>query len=120
MTAFFSYSKPQMEDDLLHCEISILSDHPVFQGHFPDFPVLPGALFMAMAKVVLEAHLQIKLQLQKAGEIKFLTALPMHQNQQITLTIQVFSTDNLRVKAIFKKGEKMLCKMDASYEVKLH
>ena len=30
----------------MHSPIEISSDHPSFPGHFPNFPVLPGAVLL--------------------------------------------------------------------------
>ncbi len=30
-------------------ELTIAADHPVYSGHFPDFPILPGAVLLDAA-----------------------------------------------------------------------
>ena len=39
---------------LIKAEIKIMDTHPIFDGHFPDVPVLPGATMMQIAKELLE------------------------------------------------------------------
>lgn len=45
------------------------ADHPVFAGHFPGHPIVPGALLLDWAQTAIEA--QLGLSLQALAEAKF-------------------------------------------------
>ena len=45
------------------------ANHPVFQGHFPGHPIVPGVLLLDWAQAAIEAHLG--LQFQALAEAKF-------------------------------------------------
>ena len=45
------------------------ADHPVFAGHFPGQPIVPGVLLLDWTQAAIEAHLG--LQVQALAEAKF-------------------------------------------------
>ncbi|MFT3735881.1 MAG: hypothetical protein QM776_12785 [Rhodocyclaceae bacterium] len=55
--------------------LPIPADHPVFAGHFPGQPIVPGALLLDLAIVAIEAQLGRKV--SSVAQAKFLSpALP--------------------------------------------
>ena len=62
--------------------------HPIFKGHFPDRPVLPGACQLQMIRELL-SHITTKTyRLQKATAIKFITPIDPRQSGTIRLNLQ--------------------------------
>lgn len=53
-------------------EIVLDPDHPVFEGHFPGNPILPGVCTVQMIRELLEQSVQKSLIMTKAGNIKYL------------------------------------------------
>ena len=56
----------------MHCPLDVPSDHPSFQGHFPAFPVLPGAVLLDEALQAIERARGIDLKIWKIASLKFL------------------------------------------------
>ena len=56
----------------MHCPLEVPSDHPSFQGHFPAFPVLPGAVLLDEALQAIESARGIDLKIWKIASVKFL------------------------------------------------
>jgi 3-hydroxymyristoyl/3-hydroxydecanoyl-(acyl carrier protein) dehydratase len=56
----------------MHSPIEVPSDHPSFAGHFPKFPVLPGAVLLDAALQVIERERGIDLTQWQIASIKFL------------------------------------------------
>jgi 3-hydroxymyristoyl/3-hydroxydecanoyl-(acyl carrier protein) dehydratase len=52
--------------------IAVPSDHPSFAGHFPKFPVLPGAVLLDAALQVIQRDRGIDLTQWRIASIKFL------------------------------------------------
>jgi 3-hydroxyacyl-[acyl-carrier-protein] dehydratase len=62
--------------------------HPIFKGHFPDRPVLPGACQLQMIRELL-SHITAKTyRLKKATGIKFITPIDPRQSGTIRLNLQ--------------------------------
>ena len=59
----------------MQTELKISSDHPAFAGHFPAFPVLPGAILLDEMLKAIELARGIKLQGWQIRSAKFLDAV---------------------------------------------
>ena len=55
--------------------LHIAADHPAFAGHFPSFPVLPGAILLDEMLKAIELARGIDLQGWRIGSAKFLEAV---------------------------------------------
>jgi len=75
-------------------ELRVNADNDIFKGHFPGQPVLPGACMLQMLKEVLEMALDIKLQLQKAAQMKFLSLIDPQIDHQLQLNVTYTTNDN--------------------------
>jgi len=59
----------------LQSPIEIPRDHPSFAGHFPKFPVLPGAVLLDSALQVIQRERGIDLTQWQIASVKFLAAV---------------------------------------------
>jgi 3-hydroxyacyl-[acyl-carrier-protein] dehydratase len=59
----------------MHSTLHIAADHPAFAGHFPAFPVLPGAILLDEMLKAIELARGIDLQGWRIGSAKFLDAV---------------------------------------------
>jgi 3-hydroxymyristoyl/3-hydroxydecanoyl-(acyl carrier protein) dehydratase len=59
----------------VHSPMQIPADHPAFAGHFPAFPVLPGAVLLDEALQVMQRAWGIDLTQWQIGSAKFLDAV---------------------------------------------
>lgn len=95
---FFSFTTPETDGSLLKTTITLNPAHDIFKGHFPGNPVVPGVCMMQIIKEVLENHLDKKLQLVKADNIKFLSFINPNQHGQVVLDVKMSMVDE-QVKA---------------------
>jgi 3-hydroxymyristoyl/3-hydroxydecanoyl-(acyl carrier protein) dehydratase len=56
----------------MHSRLEVARDHPAFAGHFPKFPVLPGAVLLDAALHVIENERGIDLMQWQIASVKFL------------------------------------------------
>jgi 3-hydroxyacyl-[acyl-carrier-protein] dehydratase len=70
---FFTFTKLQTDGDVISTDINLNAAHPIFEGHFPGQPVLPGACMMQMVKEVTEVYVKKDIRLVKADDLKFLS-----------------------------------------------
>lgn len=61
--------------------------HPIFSGHFPGQPVLPGVCMLEMVKEILEDLLQQKLRISKGPLIKFLQMIIPEKHPVFTVEL---------------------------------
>lgn len=66
--------------------LEISADHPAFAGHFPNFPVLPGAVLIDEALKVIEQAYEIDLTQWQISSAKFLA--PVRPRDQLVVEHQ--------------------------------
>ncbi|MGX5853655.1 3-hydroxyacyl-ACP dehydratase [Dyadobacter jiangsuensis] len=97
------------------CTLQIDAAHPVFQGHFPGSPVLPGVVQLEMVKAVLSKALGKVFALKEMSTCKFLEVLNPTETSELTIQIQYKGMEPLDVNAAGKYGEKTYFKARASF-----
>ncbi|MCC6462177.1 MAG: hydroxymyristoyl-ACP dehydratase [Saprospiraceae bacterium] len=71
--------------------LSLRPEHPIFEGHFPGLPVVPGVCMVQMTKELLERSLGRPTQLATARNIKFLSVLNPEENKTVRFGLRVLS-----------------------------
>lgn len=72
-------------EGLISAALAVDINHEIFNGHFPEQPVVPGACMVQLVKDVLEKRLGKTLQLKIANNLKFLELI----NPQVTTNLQL-------------------------------
>jgi len=72
-------------EGLISAALEIDPNHEIFNGHFPEQPVVPGACMVQLVKDILEIRLDTTLQLKIANNLKFLELII----PQITTNLQL-------------------------------
>ena len=62
----------------MHIALHIAADHPSFAGHFPGFPVLPGAVLLDETLRAIERARGIDLTAWQISSAKFLDVVRPH------------------------------------------
>jgi 3-hydroxyacyl-[acyl-carrier-protein] dehydratase len=104
---FFTINTLEAVDFDIKTELVINVDHQIFQGHFPEQPVVPGVCMMQMVKEIMEEVLKQKTNLVKAMEMKFLAVINPIQNNIIqgSLHYSIDDNNNIIVSASLFKDE---------------
>lgn len=111
MNDFYTLSDIAREGNKWNGRIRFNAAHAIFTGHFPGQPVVPGVCMMQIVKEVMELILNKKMQIQQAGQVKFLQLI----TPEITPFVHIeweTTEDDFVVSASFK-AEKDLFKMNA-------
>jgi 3-hydroxyacyl-[acyl-carrier-protein] dehydratase len=103
--------------EILRVSILILRDHPVYDGHFPGNPILPGVCTLQIAGELLSTYLDQKLMLIKSDSIKFISLVVPTENQLLDYEISFSSKEEniLSVKCMVTCNEMEVLKMKGSY-----
>ena len=92
-------------------------EHHIFDGHFPQIPVVPGVCMMQMVKELVEDFTGQRLRLSKADHLKFLTIIDPRQNKllEVELSITSSSSSNFQVTAAFFRQETVFFKFKGGF-----
>jgi len=90
----FTFTKLQTDADDVKTTIIFNPSHPIFEGHFPDRPILPGVCMMQIVKEIAALHLGKKIKLVKAQELKFLSFINPEENGSVQMELSVRTENN--------------------------
>ena len=84
---FFTIKRMNIEGNSINAILEINEKHSIFQGHFPDHPVVPGVCIFQMVKEIAELSSGQELQLTKASEIKFLGIINPFEKKTLRMSL---------------------------------
>jgi 3-hydroxyacyl-[acyl-carrier-protein] dehydratase len=96
---FFTFTDFQTESDIVKTHIKLNPLHPIFKGHFPNNPILPGVCMMQMVKEVVEAHTDKKIKLVLGHDFKFLSIICPEENAMIQMEFKI-NTENEKIRVV--------------------
>ncbi|MDW7693438.1 hydroxymyristoyl-ACP dehydratase [Flammeovirgaceae bacterium SG7u.111] len=98
------------EEGSIEAELAINAEHSIFEGHFPENPVLPGACQVEMVGELLGKNYGQNFRLDKAQNIKFLSVVDPTKSKLLNFSLQVKEDGkNKVVKAIGKLESGEVC-----------
>jgi len=107
----------ETEDSGYNLPFSILRSSPVFEGHFPNQPILPGVAMIELVQLAAELVLKDKLALKSAGNFKFLMMMDPDKVNSANFNFSILEKENgWRVKGQIKNNEGVFFKADAFYQ----
>jgi 3-hydroxyacyl-[acyl-carrier-protein] dehydratase len=103
--------------DKIFAHILLDKEHPIFGGHFPGNPILPGVCTVQIIRELLEKAFGKELMLTKASNIKYLgfinpTATP---GVQFDLVMKNTETGSIACTAAVSAGGSKLCSFKGEY-----
>ncbi len=88
--------EPDGSGHLIHTEIN--RKHQIFEGHFPEMPILPGVCHMQMvvdaAAQVLNRHLKV----EEGIDMKFTAVVDPREGTQLLIKINLHEQEENRVR----------------------
>ncbi|MDB4285707.1 3-hydroxyacyl-ACP dehydratase [bacterium] len=69
--------------------IKLNPDHPIFEGHFPGTPVVPGVTMMQMTREVAEVILKQKLNIREVQNIKFMSVVDPLVHKEVDMELDI-------------------------------
>ncbi len=89
---FFTINDTVKSETEIWAELFINADHKIFEGHFPNQPVVPGVCMMQIIKEILEQVIEKETNLVQAADMKFLAVINPIENNLIHASIK-YATD---------------------------
>lgn len=71
----------------LNKEFLIHADEPVFAGHFPTYPILPGVMLLSLARAVMSDHFGRPVQLSEVRRQRF--SKPVLPGMRVAIELQL-------------------------------
>ena len=104
--------KQMNTDDGIKAVLVIHSEHPIFKGHFPEVPVLPGVCMIQMIKEIIEQSFGIRTILNETDMIKFLYMVnpEIHNELFVDINIKEQTFSNIHYNATMKNVENIVLK----------
>ncbi|MBL4653097.1 MAG: 3-hydroxyacyl-ACP dehydratase [Flavobacteriales bacterium] len=92
---FFTINSIEKEEGKVVAAVTIDKNHKIFDGHFPDLPVVPGVCLTQMVKEVLEELTGDKLMLTKGSNIKFMAVVDPQKNADLIMNLSYSKKENV-------------------------
>ncbi|HUH34399.1 MAG TPA: hypothetical protein VL022_01070 [Moheibacter sp.] len=105
----------QVESDH-SARIELNENHPIFDGHFPENPVMPGVCMFQIIQELTEKVVQKKLSLQQVSNVKFMVLINPKIDNQLTFHFSIVPENaTYKVKSQLVFQEQIALKMNATY-----
>jgi 3-hydroxyacyl-[acyl-carrier-protein] dehydratase len=90
---FFHINDTRSSETEIWAEIFINADHPIFGGHFPHQPVVPGVCQLQMIKEIAEQVTGKVTNIREAADLKFLAVIDPRRNNLVNTSIALNETE---------------------------
>ena len=119
---FFTINDTVTSETEIWAELLINSNHKIFEGHFPNQPVVPGVCMMQMIKEIIEQVLGKATNLVQAAEMKFMAVINPQENNLIQATIKYAADESgvINIQASLYKDELVHFKFKGQLQVSGH
>jgi 3-hydroxyacyl-[acyl-carrier-protein] dehydratase len=98
-------------DQTIQAAVMLDAGHPIFKGHFPGHPVLPGVCMLEMITEIVGNHKQIPVRITGAPMIKFLNMIDPNKDPLILFEIKCESgTTNILTQGKIYSGTRLFMK----------
>ena len=91
---FFTINDTVTSETEIWAELHINANHKIFEGHFPNQPIVPGVCMMQMIKEILEQVIGKETNLTQAADMKFLAVINPLENNLIHASIKYATDEN--------------------------
>lgn len=100
--------------------VELLPDHPIYGGHFPGNPVVPGVCQIRMITELVAGIMKKEVYLQTADNIKFLAAINPFKTPLLSFDIflKPGMQDSLHCNAIISSEENVFCTCKSVYQIR--
>jgi 3-hydroxyacyl-[acyl-carrier-protein] dehydratase len=85
-------SRNDDEEDTISATVLIDKNHPIFKGHFPEKPVLPGVCMIQIIKDLLEDRINKFVLLESIANLKFINIVNPFEHPEIEINLKINRT----------------------------
>ena len=115
---FYKINEQITVDETTSVTITINKNHEIFEGHFPNNPVMPGVCMMQIIKEITEDVTSKTLFMEKCSNVKFMALINPDINNILNLVLNISETDGIiKVKNTTHFDETLALKLVAYYKL---
>jgi len=109
---FYTITQQTTKEDNISTKVSLDTQHPIYEGHFPQQAVVPGVCMMQMIAELTSEALGQTLKIKKGRQIKFLIPIVPHDYPNLDIQIQYSKgdDDSIKVKSSIHADDKTFFK----------
>jgi 3-hydroxyacyl-[acyl-carrier-protein] dehydratase len=113
MSNLYSFHNLQSTAGTFQVEVRFDPSHPVFAGHFPGQPVVPGVFLAEILAAAISEIAGKSLVVKEASNLKFLQVINPEVYRSVLLdgSIVIVNDGNYRVEATIHQGDVLFTKM---------
>lgn len=97
---FYQILDHREENNAYIFDIAVNTRHKIFEGHFPDHPIVPGVCTLQMIKECTERVLGSDTAIQSISSCKYLKAVNPIESNLIQLSLAVSEKDNNEIQLV--------------------
>lgn len=114
---FYSVVQFDKENSLIAATLKLNVLHPVFEGHFPGQPVVPGVCMIQMIKEILELASGRSLMMKQSDYIKFLSVINPLDEKPVEASVRYedMKNEGLHVIASLRCEDRICLKLKAVF-----
>ena len=79
--------------------LELNANHPMYKGHFPEYPLLPGVVQVQLIQTLLEKSLRKNLSIISSKNIKFLGMINPNENTRIQVVLDWKQDEEISLQA---------------------
>lgn len=99
LDSLYKITRFDITPETILATISINPGDKIFEGHFPDSPVMPGVVQLQIVKELLEKHLGRNVKMKSMRTSKFLQVINPKETPDVYIDIKFKNTEFLEVVA---------------------
>lgn len=116
LTDFYTITLSENVDETnRRVHVLLNPQHPVYAGHFPQQPVVPGVCMLQIIKECVEKNCQSSLQYKQIASCKFLAAINPHETPEIkfSFTVKRNEPDTIQIQVEGTSSKEVCIKLKA-------
>lgn len=112
---FYTIKNKTFENDGWLVEVILNAFHPIYNGHFPDMPVVPGVCSLQLIKEIVSEIQETELRYEDISACKFLRAINPRENNILYLSFSLkdLPNDKYALQALMQNNENSVLKIKA-------
>ena len=100
----------------MNASITFTKSHPIFSGHFPGHPVVPGVCMIQILREIMEIEVAHKLRITEGDNLKFLSIINPEEHQQVDVVMSYGGADPYSVNATLLSGDTTFFKFKGTFK----